>query len=90
MGDLGPGDFVECVNASGRFASDPPSGLLLGALYTVEAVYINDEGRGLTLVGLRASSPFVGYAIDRFRPIYRPKASVIESMLAPAPEMEPA
>lgn len=88
---IGPGDWVECVDASPG-AND---GLCLtrGGLYCIEAV--DDRGllcgtgrcgrtcRGVFLSGRRDRWPWCG---SRFRPIYRPRADLIQTLLEPIKE----
>jgi hypothetical protein len=94
---IGPGDWVECVDASPhRGALDPSTiiALSLGALYQVREVADGFAGgelrHGLLLVGLKNRTNRDGlefaYDVERFRPIYRPKSSIIEQLKQPAPE----
>lgn len=88
---IGPGDFVECVNADPQFII--PTGLSAGAIYQVQALTPPRPGRwavaGLLLVGVRHPGNELGdYNPDRFRPIYRPRADFIESLKQPSPARE--
>jgi hypothetical protein len=96
---IGPGDFVECVHADairGVWAGqcwEPGAALTKGAIYTVREVFIDVAGReALDLVEVQRGPEAVkgwggriGYAPERFRPIYRPKSDLIESLKQPAP-----
>lgn len=86
-GAIGPGDWVECVDASARIPYGPPP-LCLGSVYRVERVEadVNGWGPGVWIVGIRAESPSGGFYADRFRPIYRPKSELLESLLHKADE----
>lgn len=96
MSDIGPGDFVECVNAAPhRFV--PGSGLIQGRLYQVREVvtFPNVRGAGLRLCGVTMPAHTNGkefaWSIDRFRPIYRPRPdSFTELLKAPDRVGEPA
>lgn len=90
---IGPGDWVECVDASPCPRYGDP-GLRLGALYQVARTerrrdeITGYEGDGVLLSGYRHPSRGVEKKSDwlgasRFRPIYRPKADLIESLKAP-------
>lgn len=92
MRAIGPGDWVECVDASPGVWRGivRPSHLIMGMIYKVEAIR-DDENRetGLLLVGVRA--PAMGrwgqhaYKLSRFRPLRRPpSADLIESLKTPA------
>ena len=91
IGACDPGDYVECVDARphGHYLIAP---LQAGQVYIVRSVIAPDEkfpAGGLRLEGVPMPvSPRnieAGWAPRRFRPVYRPKASLIESLLAPAP-----
>lgn len=87
--DIGPGDFVECVDAT-DFAE-----LTVGTLYRVLAIEpsIHPEWTGVPVLipsgfpeqggGLSCGRYFCGCALRRFRKAYRPKASLIEGLLEP-------
>ena len=78
MEPIGPGDFVECVDARGA-----PE-LTLGSIYMVRLIC--DDGGGCWLREVDPPPFHDGFFISRFRPIYRPKASLIQSLLHPAKE----
>ena len=86
--DIGPGDWVECVDAS-----DSPHHLLscplvLGAMYLVVELHPEDAAGE---VGVETRSiPERIFRASRFRPIYRPKESLIQTLLEPVDEMAPA
>lgn len=96
---IGPGDYVECIDASVlRFAGyewggDAPN---IGTIYTVERLVIAPTGEdAFILKELRRSAAArekwgedVGYGAFRFRPIYRPKADFIENLKTPIPSIK--
>ncbi len=89
---MGPGDFVECVQCG-----DPVIGFHPGVIYIVEGAGYWNGRPWLTCVGKPIPADFgygpeygPGWTASAFRPIYRPKASIIEALKQPAPEMEPA
>lgn len=90
---IGPGDFVECVNAEPCALWGDP-GLREGGIYQVEAVAMRRdsvsgfEGAAVRLVGyVHPTTEGVRWlGADRFRPIYRPNADLIESLKQPAPD----
>lgn len=92
MSAIGPGDWVECCQTF------PELPLSKGGLYCVEAVKFvgKDCGlghacdqTGLRLVGVsvryRRTLPDL-FCSGLFRPIYRPKSDLIESLKQPAPD----
>lgn len=94
MSAIGPGDWVECIDASTRGASiwEPGGEIVVGQAYQVSDVFEGWNGApNLALVGRdrgiaeRFHGCRLGYAPDRFRSIYRPKSDFIESLKAPAP-----
>lgn len=101
MSDIGPGDYVECVNASTAAKApwkDGP-GLHVGRVYVVSETFINANNSPVVLLGWeRVLSSRIhgfrcGYGVERFRRIYRPKADLIAGLLKPvetAPEKVPA
>lgn len=92
MSAIGPGDWVECVDAKPCARWGDP-GLRKGGLYQVEAVSIRcDEVSGYKAAAVRLAGyvhPTVEgvrwLGLDRFRPIYRPNVDLIQSLKAPAP-----
>lgn len=86
MSAVGPGDWVECVDVAPR--PNQPSRyrvalaqLQVGKLYRVVG---EAEIRGLIIEGVRAAAePALGWKVERFRPIYRPKQELIETLKAP-------
>lgn len=98
--DIGPGDFVECVNnrdLNGHWEdSERP---VVGAIYTVQRVLMDDDNDPILHLkeirrcaeAVRLWGPDVGYWALRFRPIYRPKPDVFADLLkAPGRVGEPA
>lgn len=92
MSAIGPGDFVECVTTRwlhkpGGFFwefSDAPE-LLVGAVYRVREV--NSSG-GVSLAGFPLTHPYDGYNARRFSRLYTPKASIIQVLRLPAPDVQ--
>ena len=80
---IGPGDFVECIDATGAAV------LQAGAVYQVREVWTCAEG--LRWISVGVGEPPEGWYPSRFRPVYRPKAEVIEEMkrMVGAPLREP-
>lgn len=100
MSAIGPGDWVECLLSEAMRNPDPritvtPAWPVAGGLYRVRDLgsYRTNDGAlhdGLRLVGIVGSQP--GYPdawwnLNYFRPIYRPNAELIASLLAPAPSV---
>lgn len=85
---IGPGDWVECVNASPFHSRNAVSNRLrVGAIYQIANCGL-DPGDGVPivwLVGLDSGDFTRAFLAARFRPIYRPKASLIESLLTAKP-----
>ena len=88
MSAIGPGDWVEAIGPKGVESPRAP-GVFGGGVYCVEAlVWTNPhcggcggEHAGIHLVGkARARN---GWRGCEFRPVYRPKADLIESLKAP-------
>ena len=85
MTDIGPGDFIECIDDLRSI--NPQSMLVLGAIYTAVEVFDDDRGTpGVSVKEATPPAPYYGFAISLFRPVYRPKASLIESLSTPATE----
>ena len=67
MSDIGPGDWVECVDDSlpdGDW-DDSPTPFMLGALYQIERLQVLPSGRpGCCVIGIEGC-----YRLARFRPI---------------------
>lgn len=90
MSAIGPGDWVECV--IGRpHTFHPPATLVVGQLYLVRGLHPNGS---LYLAGVvlpkGPKGIEAGWGLPRFRPVYRPKSSLIETLKQPAPELETA
>ncbi len=86
---IGPGDWVECVRDGSAVHGWSP--LTVGAIYRVRDLV--EEGypggrvvAGVTLHEVATPPGEVGFWIELFRPIYRPRADLIESLKAPAPD----
>lgn len=94
--DIGPGDWVECIAPVGLRSPVQPE-VIGGNIYQVEGIEPHARcGRcktfdhpGLHLVNVPRWP--AGHAGCHFRPIYRPKQSIIEALKAPSErEKEPA
>lgn len=84
---IGPGDWVECVDAAPRDYADVR--LTLGAIYQVHHVAdLGPWGLGVWLTDNPSASWSGGYHADRFRPIYTPKQELIETLKAPPRRMK--
>lgn len=95
--DIGPGDYVECDLTGVRRA---PSGEVAGGwpvhggVYVVRAVGrynspVWGDTPGIKLVGIYgriSGKRDAWFPAKCFRPIYRPKADLIESLLTPIEE----
>ena len=85
--DIGAGDWVECVHNGERGGlSWPRPELVVGGIYSVARLDPDYLLVGYPVLWLNEQiNPEQysdgGYAADRFRPIYRPKASLIQSLL---------
>jgi hypothetical protein len=95
-GAIGPGDFVECVDASvapeAVRLGYTGCALQLGAVYVVDRVGVGSE-TGLPSVWLRGHHrPCAdgSYLARRFRPIYRPNSEILNSLLRDVPAKERA
>lgn len=95
MSAIGPGDWVECVDmrSPGRVGFRWLRGERVpqeGSVYRVSDLWTDSNGEVVILVGwerVGASLEHgrrVGFRANRFRPIYRPKADLIESLKTPA------
>lgn len=80
---IGPGDWIECIN------SDRADSHRLGRIFQCERVWEAAQcGRrhgacgGVSLVGDPEPHPF-GWALCCWRPVYRPRSSLIEALKAP-------
>lgn len=81
MSAIGPGDFVECVSRSANF----PDRLADGAIYSVRAVVpgpFKNSDFGVHLREVDNANPN-GWSNHLFRPVYRPKQELIQSLKAP-------
>lgn len=88
---IGPGDYVECVNVE-RMRGVSCRFLRLGAVYRVTWAGRSAFGvEILRVAGIELPPGKRGFQLERFRPIYRPKADLIESLKAPIERVcEPA
>lgn len=99
MSAIGPGDWVECINASPKPGTRKvdwrgPT-IEVGKLYRVTAAFVDGTGAPVILVGwervkaTRENGFRCGYHVDRFRPVYRPRTDLIESLLQPVDGVKP-
>jgi hypothetical protein len=89
-GAIGPGDWVECVEgaASPYRAEEVHAGVLYQVI-ACNAPFLRRCVRCGALAGphgLVVEGQKFGWCPTRFRPIYRPKSSLIESLLIKADE----
>lgn len=93
--DIGKGDFVECMNNTalpGTRWFFPEDVLSVGVLYRVRDCFEAPDGASILVDGherQRSSARFgyrVGYGVERFRPVYRPNAQLLQSLLTNIPE----
>jgi len=98
MGAIGPGDFVECVDLSPNASGRAPRILVLGGVYRVDSVGMSTHPKQPNEPAVffwppRTKQPngllHNGFAVWRFRPIYRPKQDLIESLKAPPIQAPP-
>ena len=89
---IGPGDWVECIDAAARVWFPPEEQLTNGAVYCVAECFTDARGHSVfALVGKERvyGSRYVGfrlgYAIWRFRPIY-PGGALIRKLMEKLPE----
>lgn len=70
MSDIGPGDWVECVNVTPfRGGFDDLARLMIGALYQVIVTDNIDGVDAVLLVGVRSNHWSGTFGLDHFRPI---------------------
>jgi len=97
--DIGPGDLVECIDASlPRLGYRDGDELIMGMIYTVERTLVWNGLPGLVLK--EAARPpetrteyngDCGYLLRRFRPVRRPDPKVILNLLkVPTRDLVPA
>lgn len=99
MSAIGPGDWVECIDASpseeGRHFCEADQ-LVLGTVYCVSAAWVWRDSTPVILVGRERSEASeywgvrCGYGVRRFRLIYRPKNDLIERLKSSKPALVPA
>ena len=92
MSAIGPGDWVECIARTGRPDLCVPGGLycveaLVPAFGTCPACEDGSDIEGMIFVGQpkerNDTGQYWSWCPCRFRPVYRPKADLIESLKAP-------
>lgn len=97
MSAIGKGDWVECVSYDGGHPHPARmvGTLTVGGIYRVRKVVRGrDSVRGVPADGIQVDGVYAYHANgvegawhpDRFRPIYRPRADLIESLLQPLSE----
>lgn len=93
---IGPGDFIECVDAGPMRPGVEPSGLVAGKIYTVRGVDVVPDkftNAGEPIVLLVEVCPPVetdGYDPARFRPVYRRDETLTARLLSDIPADAPA
>lgn len=93
--DIGPGDWVEYVGLPASLIPAPGVRVahVFGAIYRVTEVgRACTDGAGRRWPSLRttASNPHKSTPVASFRPVYRPRSDLIESLLTRKPEEVPA
>ena len=97
MDAIGPGDWVECVEAPKGGAYSDEGFARVGCIYQVREVIDRCRGNdgvepGCRLVGQPQIIDDLGlecaYPLALFRPIYRPKSEIIEALKQPAPSVK--
>ena len=90
MQAIGPGDWVECVDNAPRPGHLYKGCLVLGGVYQVHSIIprhlVTTGEEALMLVGhvgKNTRGNWDCYTCDRFRPIYRPKQSIINALKQP-------
>lgn len=100
MSAIGPGDWVECIQTVDEGVLDARllggGRIYKGRLYCVEAIMEGADENGDWDIGLRLTDPEThrtqadgtpgGWCVDLFRPIYRPRTDLIETLKQPAPD----
>lgn len=86
---IGPGDWVEFYRLWRGLTLSPHYAVELGGIYRVLELVPDMDNRdgtfepGLRLYRTASQHEQVAYPVSCFRPIYRPKASLIESLKQP-------
>lgn len=90
---IGSGDFVEHIGQTGKPKAPISPGYVRGSIYVVSDVGVWGGQGWLNCRGMPTPTecgyPAPGWAVEGFRPIYKPRASFIEGLLQPTPR-EPA
>jgi len=96
-GAIGPGDWVECIDASPDWWGETVP-LVVGRIYRVLRLERDPDRErppgtveecGVILVGVRVGPKGDdSFSLGRFRPVYRPNVDIIESLKAPSPSRE--
>lgn len=94
MSAIGPGDYVQIVSHEPQL--DPEHGLVCRVVAIMDdddcdchycggvtGAVLDGDGHGILY---DAGDPFAPWCLCELRPIYRPRADLIESLLAPLPE----
>lgn len=84
-GAIGPGDWVECIDAAPLRHRDNGERLLLGALYLVRWA---GPSPLTDIPSIRVVGVNTRWWASRFRPIYRPKSDFRELLTTPADQRE--
>lgn len=98
--DIGVGDWVECIGLSGdgvgpyrEMTPRISAGTIIQVESIIDGINYDDGVDGLTFSRIPGRYPCgrrFAYSIERFRPIYRPKAEILQGLLKPIREKEPA
>lgn len=90
---IGPGDYVECIQ--NRLPTTlPPRGIVVGRIYRVTDTGVTPPDdkepnkAWLRVDGAECRPDRWGFHAEWFRPVYKPQASLIQSLKQPAPERE--
>lgn len=89
--DIGPGDWVVCVNIGPNRRGLLGKGLILGVLYKVERIVSAGGEDWVCVEGVASSDPLGratisgGYSFWRFRKINRPSERFMRLLLEPVP-----
>lgn len=90
---IGPGDYAECVDSSPGWATGA-TGLVHGRIYRIKDV-LREHTHAITgcptagVILHDGPNPHNPWDISRFKPIYRPKTSLIQSLLSDVPTDTP-
>ena len=86
MSAIGPGDYVECINADPMTMVGGCERLTIGNIYRVLTVFDWWGDSSVELESPKSDHVTGGFRLTHFRPIYRPKQSIIKQLKRPAPK----